>query len=167
MTSAFSSAGKSSSSFQTQLTKASFSNALELSRLPSCFFPPSLAFAFLLSYLRPCRDQSSFFISWVACLVHPEYLASCLALSRHSKTVERMSERVNEWMGQGFTGWYSCCFKSPPPSAFIPVYSEFETGKREGKGEEDSFLIKFLWGCVEVTVTWRKEGKWDLRAVWT
>ena len=140
---AFSSTGKSSVSFQTQLTKASFSNSLELSRLPSCFFPLSLAFALLLSYLLPCRDQIWFFISWISCLVHPEYLVSCLALNRQELLKGWAREWMNEWMGQGFTGWHSCCFKSSPPFYLHPsLFCEFQTGKREGKGEEDSFPIK-------------------------
>ena len=108
-----------------------------------CFPAETRSDSLYPEYLALCVLRILPCASWVSCLVCPEYLASRLALNRHSETVERMSERMNECMGQGFTGWYSCCFKSSPPFYLHPsLFCEFQTGKREGKGEEDSFPIK-------------------------
>lgn len=138
------------SSFQTQLTKASFSNSLELSRLPSLFLPTEPCI--LPSYSVICFPAETRSDS-----LYPEYLAlcilsilpcasviSCLVPSTEQalRNCWKDDERMNEWMGQGFTGWYSCCLEF---SSFVPsssLFCEFQTGKREGKGEEDSFPIK-------------------------
>lgn len=141
---AFSSTGKSSLSFQTWLTKASFSNSLELSRLPSCFFPLSLAFAFLLSYLLPCRDQIWFFISWISCLVHPEYLASCLALNRQKLLKGWAREWMNEW-GKASQAGIHAVLRVLLLFTFIPVYSVNSKLERErGKVRRTAFPSKFL-----------------------
>jgi len=149
---AFSSTGKSSLSFQTQLTKASFSNSLELSRLPSCFFPLSLAFAFLLltilqiteCYLLPCRDQIWFFISWISCLVHPEYLASCLALNRQKLLKGWAREWMNE-RGKASQAGIHAVLRVLLLFTFIPVYSVNSKLERErGKVRRTAFPSKFL-----------------------
>lgn len=141
---AFSSTGKSSVSFQTQLTKASFSNSLELSRLPSCFFPLSLAFALLLSYLLPCRDQIWFFISWISCLVHPEYLVSCLALNRQELLKGWAREWMNEW-GKASQAGIHAVLRVLLLFTFIPVYSVNSKLERErGKVRRTAFPSKFL-----------------------